>query len=149
MVSESMLFLASSFFSLLYHSPRIILGMLQLKSEKFSVDHELNSWASLTPNSPEEQVKCNSKLSRTTEFTHLAEVGRFGRFASLSTLWFIRASLCKSFPLQNSVTPHHSSNRQYELVAAAALPGAAQQAGPANLLLPGSTLATLIGKLII
>ena len=55
-VSWSMLFLASSFFSLLYHSPRIILGMLQLKSEKFSVDHELNSWASPTPNSPEEQI---------------------------------------------------------------------------------------------
>ena len=54
MVSESILFLASSFFSLLYHSPRMILGMLQLKSEKFSVDQPLNSWASPTATTPEQ-----------------------------------------------------------------------------------------------
>ena len=55
-----MLFLASSLLSLLYHSPRIILGMLQLKSEKFSMDQPPNSWASTT-NSPEKEYSTSSK----------------------------------------------------------------------------------------
>ena len=55
-----MLFLASSLLSLLYHSPRIILGMLQLKSEKFSMDQPSNSWASTT-NSPEKEYSTTSK----------------------------------------------------------------------------------------
>ena len=56
MVSESILFLESSFFSLLYHSPRMILGMLQLKSEKLSIDQPLKSWASTEIASPDNKA---------------------------------------------------------------------------------------------